>query len=342
MPELITDFHSFLNSLDSIKRAEFQRSCKVLQVGAGAFVYVKGSEADSVFLIDEGVIEILQISPDGERENSVAHLRRGDIFGELAILTNRERVASVRACEDCVLLQLEKSVFLRLLQRIPQFSSFLALRMADRLYKSAANNYFQTHNVDFSGSLHNLDLLLVFQLINSSGKDGELRLINSANDIYGSFFFESGSVRYAKFAHLEGVEAVWQLFLETELEGNFIFVVMAKPSLPFNEEHRVNLDGTDLLMQSASKRDIYQTFAESSKNLDRRLSRLAESLSWDDPATQSTAEMIWSQIERRPKTLDTIWRLSNLSWITLLEITRKMRDDGLTTLENPLAADPEE
>ena len=78
------------------------------EVRAGAEVVKQGEPGSEFFLVATGSLEVL-----GEKGERVAELRPGDHFGEIALLRDVPRVATVRAAEDATLLVLGKDSFLK-------------------------------------------------------------------------------------------------------------------------------------------------------------------------------------------------------------------------------------
>jgi CPA1 family monovalent cation:H+ antiporter len=69
----------------------------------------KGAPGDSMFFIASGTVEVTL--PD-----SSIPLKRGDVFGEMALLTGAPRQADVRALTYCRLLVLRKADFDRFMR----------------------------------------------------------------------------------------------------------------------------------------------------------------------------------------------------------------------------------
>ncbi len=72
----------------------------------GERIIAVGERGDSMYFISSGAVEV-------EREGNRFQLRRGDFFGELAMLANRRRTASVTAVAYCQLLVLNSRAFRR-------------------------------------------------------------------------------------------------------------------------------------------------------------------------------------------------------------------------------------
>eukprot|EP00747_Dinoflagellata_sp_TGD_P030170 gnl/TRDRNA2_/TRDRNA2_134446_c0_seq2.p1 gnl/TRDRNA2_/TRDRNA2_134446_c0~~gnl/TRDRNA2_/TRDRNA2_134446_c0_seq2.p1 ORF type:complete len:405 (+),score=118.75 gnl/TRDRNA2_/TRDRNA2_134446_c0_seq2:114-1328(+) len=75
----------------------------------GTRVIVEGEDGDYLFVIEEGVLECMK-NINGE-EKVVKVVNAGDVFGELALLYNCPRAASVEAKERCVCWKLDRETF---------------------------------------------------------------------------------------------------------------------------------------------------------------------------------------------------------------------------------------
>ena len=63
----------------------------------GIFFLFKGEEGDSFFLVEEGNLVAMKVMKPGEDAQKVLSYNAGDYFGELAILRNVPRQASILA-----------------------------------------------------------------------------------------------------------------------------------------------------------------------------------------------------------------------------------------------------
>jgi CRP-like cAMP-binding protein len=74
----------------------------------------QGERGDDLFLIETGQVDV-RVGKDAERQETVATLGPGDFFGEIALLTGAERIASVVATTPVTLLRLGKDAYTRYL-----------------------------------------------------------------------------------------------------------------------------------------------------------------------------------------------------------------------------------
>lgn len=79
----------------------------VVKVTAGQFIVEEGDESDELFLLEEGSAEVSKRDPESGNWHTLGRLNAGDSIGEVALLDNEPRSASVRALEDCVLYVLK-------------------------------------------------------------------------------------------------------------------------------------------------------------------------------------------------------------------------------------------
>ena len=102
-------------------------------VAAGDWLLREGEEADVMYVIRSGRLDVLV---EGPPETLVRTLRRGDVVGELALLHAGRRTASVRARRDSELLELSRSQFEALVRQEPGFAVGLTRAVGAQLAAS--------------------------------------------------------------------------------------------------------------------------------------------------------------------------------------------------------------
>lgn len=119
------------SQLPTERRSALALRLKPVEVRAGQTVVREGEPGDSFFLVAQGEMEV--VAQSGER---LSTLRAGDHFGEVALLRNVPRTATVKAVADGVLLSLNKNDFLGALAKdlnvSTQFEELAASRLEDR------------------------------------------------------------------------------------------------------------------------------------------------------------------------------------------------------------------
>jgi CRP-like cAMP-binding protein len=331
-----SNFFTLLGFLDPSSRLEVNAVCTKKNFQPQEMIYSQGDPPNSIYVVSSGVVEALTVSPDGHQTRTVGVMGRGDFFGDLAVLTGQPRLAAVRALEPTEVLRIEKLAFINLLEHIPKMGAYFSRNLARRLHKTSTEAHLNIFNVDLSGNLRHFDLLTIFQAITSMGRTGELQINNSGNELIGNFFFREGRAEQARFVHLQGIEAVWEGFVQSCSDGTFNFRAKDTPTVVVPEEHRIVLSSTDLLMQGCTRRDAYHSLPESLREMQGRLGRLTEVLTWTEPDSQVLAEKVWDLIARRPQPLASMWRRLNYSSLSYLEVVSALVTSGQAEwLETP-------
>jgi ATP-binding cassette subfamily B protein len=88
------------------------------RAAAGQVVVRQGDAGDRFYLIVRGTATVTRVEPDGATVE-LGRLSEGDEFGELALLRDAPRNATVTARTDCLFLTLSRADFLALLDRVP-------------------------------------------------------------------------------------------------------------------------------------------------------------------------------------------------------------------------------
>ncbi|MDE0781256.1 MAG: cyclic nucleotide-binding domain-containing protein [Alphaproteobacteria bacterium] len=98
---------------------------------ADQVLFRQGDIGDAAYIIVEGSAKVLIETDEGEVE--VAMLGRNDFVGEIAILCDIPRTATVKAASQTVTLQITKDLFFRLVAEFPQMSVEIMRVLASRL-----------------------------------------------------------------------------------------------------------------------------------------------------------------------------------------------------------------
>jgi ATP-binding cassette subfamily B protein len=128
--ERLSDLPLFAD-LPPLMLARLANSFRAQQITAGTRLVHEGEAGHTFWLIARGLVEIFRVAADGE--HSIATLSDGDHFGEIALLDDRPRSASVRALTECVLLALTRKQFQDLLLEHPDMADRMRVVAGERL-----------------------------------------------------------------------------------------------------------------------------------------------------------------------------------------------------------------
>jgi CRP/FNR family transcriptional regulator, cyclic AMP receptor protein len=102
-------------------------------VRPGEIVFQEGDTGDQMFIIQEGRVKVTK-SLSG-REHVLSTLGKGDFFGEMAIVNNVRRTATVTAVSEVQLLAFNREGFLSMVTK----NAKIALNIIDKLCRRLQN-----------------------------------------------------------------------------------------------------------------------------------------------------------------------------------------------------------
>jgi small-conductance mechanosensitive channel/CRP-like cAMP-binding protein len=133
---------SIFDTLTENERNELANRLVVTPFTRGEVITRQGSQADCLFIITKGDAEVRVSSDTGDISNghshphspskTVATLRTGDFFGEMALLTGATRTATVVATTDTTCYRLDKESFIDILRRRPAIAEGISHILARR------------------------------------------------------------------------------------------------------------------------------------------------------------------------------------------------------------------
>jgi uncharacterized membrane protein len=117
--------------LDEHERAELAAQLDVVRFPAGEIIYNYGDPGDAIYVVSEGEAELFLKNDTGERI-VLEIAQRGDFFGELSMLDQGTRSASVVVTQDLSALRLERGDLEKFLHIRPQAAMDLLGAMGRR------------------------------------------------------------------------------------------------------------------------------------------------------------------------------------------------------------------
>lgn len=121
---------------------------KQIQILNGSVLFREGDQGDCAYVIEEGKI-LVYLEREGE-EVPISLLKKGEIFGEMSLIDNLPRSASVKAIEDCVLTVVTKD---QLLERFNTSDSLVQLLLKVMMNRVRKNNSSYTQIQDLNANL---------------------------------------------------------------------------------------------------------------------------------------------------------------------------------------------
>lgn len=322
------DFFAFCISLQPLERRALGKLSEVRHLAAEETVYAAGDPSDALYIISRGMVEVVpENSPNGAART---YLSRGDIFGDVEVLSGLPRTHLVRSCDGASLQAFQVRDFPELQQRVPAFFRYLCERLASRLLEARDLAVSRSHCRELSGSLSQFDLVTIYQTITNSSQTGELSIRDERGNLQAAFWFECGQPRSGHFGHLTGEEAFVQLFLETDLRSSFSFESGAVRPAPPDEQFRIARNRDEMLFSSLQSRDELQELKNELSDPTVLVRRAKSRLGLDEISDElrPVVARLWNLSLAQPLPLPAIYAKCSVSELKIYQTVRELLRTG--------------
>ena len=112
---------------------ELAQTAVVRSFPANAVLCQEGEEGNALYIIVQGRVDIVKQFLDDESERFLRASGPGEVVGEMALLQEGGRTATVRAAEPLTVLEIGRDSFLTVLGRSPSLSVRILVRLTGRL-----------------------------------------------------------------------------------------------------------------------------------------------------------------------------------------------------------------
>ncbi len=124
----------FSKIMDLARHSEWSKSFSEEQFSAGQAIFLEGEWGDRMYLIHSGRVAI--IKGDLDSPTILAFRNEGEIIGEMALLENRPRSATVIALDRLHLISINRQKFQDILHKMPSVSLSIMEMLSSRLRKT--------------------------------------------------------------------------------------------------------------------------------------------------------------------------------------------------------------
>ena len=131
--DLLRNVPLFRN-LDAAKLKLLAFTSERLTYGPGESLFNQGDSGDTAYVIVQGEADIIIDTPAGPI--TVATVKQNDWVGEIAILCDVPRTATITAKSKLITLRISKDVFFQLIMQFPQMSVEVMRELAFRLERT--------------------------------------------------------------------------------------------------------------------------------------------------------------------------------------------------------------
>ena len=123
---------TYLRNVEPAALDEMRACLEWLEVPGGHTLMTQGEAGDAMYLVLSGRLRSYVNDEDGTPQFG-REMGRGQIVGEMSLVTGQPRRATVVTIRDCVLVRLGKAQFNRLLATSPQLSTVIMRQIIEHL-----------------------------------------------------------------------------------------------------------------------------------------------------------------------------------------------------------------
>jgi CRP/FNR family cyclic AMP-dependent transcriptional regulator len=131
IPELLAKIWLF-GGIDQEHLEKLATFAFTKEYGPGEVILQEGRTANGIYIVSWGQVEVVK-GFETERAKRLAILGPGEFFGEMGLLEEQPRSATVRAIDPTCCVGIDRWLFLRQVQRDPKIAVAMLQAMARRL-----------------------------------------------------------------------------------------------------------------------------------------------------------------------------------------------------------------
>lgn len=98
---------------------KLKETAEWINLTRGEYLFRQGDTPDGAYIIASGVLRV-SVKQEDEKEHEIARLSQGEIVGELALIADDDRSASIEALRECELFRLTPELLTRVTEKYPR------------------------------------------------------------------------------------------------------------------------------------------------------------------------------------------------------------------------------
>ena len=220
------------------------------QLRSGEILYEEGAPADDLAIVVTGRLQVLT-TIDGE-ERPIAEIAHGDMVGELALISDQPRSATVRAIRQTEIVSLNRDLFDSLIHSHPEALMNITRIIVERQQEAIGAGANRANNsLNFAVIfLDEIDLDLIDALANHIS--ARARVFDAER--FSKHFGQSRAAQASLNNYLNLLINKW--LSELEIQTDYVFLVADHEWTNWTERCLQNADRVLLVANSASAPDL--------------------------------------------------------------------------------------
>ena len=123
---------AYFAGLPEVVLADLGQAAVKRRFSAGQVIYLEGEPAENIFILETGWVKATRMSREG-REQALAFMQPGEIFGDIAVFIEQPYPATVTALEPVEVWVIPARDFLALAKRHPELAMAVIRRLGIRI-----------------------------------------------------------------------------------------------------------------------------------------------------------------------------------------------------------------
>jgi putative ABC transport system ATP-binding protein len=224
----------FFTGLDQSKLKLLAFTSERQDYAPGQVVFWQGRRGETAYVVISGILEVRVDTQQGLK--TVATPGRGDVIGELALICDAARTATVQARDDVSVLTISKDVFLKLIMENADVSANLTRILANKLETTMRSFNTDNNLYDDVTGLPTQDLFIdrLKHVMSSEKRSGKASFFTILDLNELDFFNQKDGVRTKHKALLEVTKRLNECLRETDtiahLDNDYSFGIIAVSS----------------------------------------------------------------------------------------------------------------
>ncbi|PHR29309.1 MAG: Crp/Fnr family transcriptional regulator [Desulfotalea sp.] len=166
-------------------------------------ITLKGNPGDRLFILLSGRAEVID-----EQGVVFAELDKGEVFGEMSLLSGERVTTTIMASEPCQVAVMSQKNFKHVLNRFPALQVFFYKLLVSRITKMNEQRASELAS-GMVGQISDISIVELCQMVNSSQKTGRLNL--ELKDLRGMILFNEGELVHVEYNGLTGKDAFYEV-----------------------------------------------------------------------------------------------------------------------------------
>lgn len=237
---------TFFQALDEDSLQDIISALTVDSFKVGEIILRRGEEGKKLYIIVSGRVEILD-----DKDVGFTFLDRGEIFGEMSLLSGNPVNATVRAVQPLKALVLNRVDLDNLLLQHPNLQEIFTSLIVKRLSTSKSEKPSEV-DAGMAGKLTDIPASELFQMFHDNAKTGQIVLNLAKGD--AALLFLNGEIVKATYHGLQGLEAFFDILREKDGRFRFIAEMPAgeTPTEPIGGFMKILMEGLRLIDEEHS------------------------------------------------------------------------------------------